>query len=561
MTHEYERRRDNAKPGSKLQPDTAVPGRMSRSAALRRPEHPVPSALAQRDQRATTVPNGVNGRAVRTSDRYEAALAPIDVSRKVGGEAFYSPRFMGDSTLEAVVNGGATLKLGDGGISISRLQTALADLGYEVSRSGMFDDTTAAGLKRFQLSKSLVASGILDKATLIALDAAFAGNSRDAAIAMSSRPTTKPTEGVEYAHGAAPAELLAGTSRLTSAQAAEAIDVLAAIQTIDKTTGETLVFDEEGVLNGRAPYREILTALVNLIIDHLFSMLAKDKGKLHADPESLHSLDDVANVGQASKARTDAVFGAYAVGPAFDTSRNLRDRWATEDARIKDLTARSEVPGISGTAAAAELAGIARWRVQKIINDHSAVEQLNADYGAVVSRNGERQVIEAVITEIASKRKMELLEIQRGWPGAADPDTGEVFMQLFKVGDATKNRRFMWNTFQMLIHEYLHILNHSRYCEYTDKLTDRDCARGHTLREGVTDYLTRTVLATVNYRDELLRQQVEGPYHEPGVAEEPPAYHGYSQAVEAEQVVGVVGARNMYAAYFLGEIELLGGSL
>jgi hypothetical protein len=30
--------------------------------------------------------------------------------------------------------------------------------------------------------------------------------------------------------------------------------------------------------------------------------------------------------------------------------------------------------------------------------------------------------------------------------------------------------------------------------------------------------------------------------------------------LEAEQVVGVVGASNMYAAYFLGEIELIGGS-
>ena len=28
---------------------------------------------------------------------------------------------------------------------------------------------------------------------------------------------------------------------------------------------------------------------------------------------------------------------------------------------------------------------------------------------------------------------------------------------------------------------------------------------------------------------------------------------------EAEQVVGVVGASNMFAAYFLGQIELIGG--
>lgn len=43
-------------------------------------------------------------------------------------------------------------------------------------------------------------------------------------------------------------------------------------------------------------------------------------------------------------------------------------------------------------------------------------------------------------------------------------------------------------------------------------------------------------------------------------AEPPPAYGGYAQAVEAEQVIGVVGASNMFAAYFLGEVELIGGS-
>jgi hypothetical protein len=29
--------------------------------------------------------------------------------------------------------------------------------------------------------------------------------------------------------------------------------------------------------------------------------------------------------------------------------------------------------------------------------------------------------------------------------------------------------------------------------------------------------------------------------------------------VEAEQLVGIVGARNAFAAYFLGQVELIGG--
>lgn len=63
----------------------------------------------------------------------------------------------------------------------------------------------------------------------------------------------------------------------------------------------------------------------------------------------------------------------------------------------------------------------------------------------------------------------------------------------------------------------------------------------------------------MNYGDATLRKQVEGPHHDPDTVETPPAYGGYAQAVEAEQVVGVVGASNMFAAYFLGQIELIGG--
>lgn len=177
-----------------------------------------------------------------------------------------------------------------------------------------------------------------------------------------------------------------------------------------------------------------------------------------------------------------------------------------------------------------------------------------------MSRPAEKQIVEDVVDDIAGKRGVELREIQKGWPGAANPDTHEVFMQLFKSADAKQNRRFMWESFQTLVHEYIHTLNHSRYRAYSSKLSRTDPARGHTLREGATEYLTKTVLSTVSYGDAALRKQVEGPYHDPGTVETPPTYGGYAQAVEAEQVVGVVGASNMYAAYFLGQIELIGGT-
>jgi peptidoglycan hydrolase-like protein with peptidoglycan-binding domain len=486
--------------------------------------------------------------------------APMEASDKIGEKIFKSPRFMGDPVLEKVATGLGTCKKGDSGVAISRLQAALADAGQTVTRSGTFDDPTVAAVKAFQTSKSLTPTGVVNTATLTTLDGVFADHTRDAAIARGKAPPTKPTEGTEYAFGTAPKELLAGTASPSAAEATEATDVLAAIQTVDKTTGKPVDFDQDGKKNGKGPYKASLTTLINAVVDAQFASLAQGKAAAHADPKNLHQLTDVAQAGQASKAKVDAVFGGYATGPAFDATTNLRDRWATEEKKIKDLEKKSAAGGAAGTAADGQLAGIAKWRVQKIVNSNRQVAALNNDYGAIVSRAPEKAIVDQVIDEIAGKRGVELREIQKGWPGAANPDTHEVFMQLFKSSDATENRRFMWDSFQTLVHEYIHTLNHSRYRAYSSKLTGTDAARGHTLREGVTEYLTKTVLSTVNYTDATLRKQVEGPYHEPATIDPVPPYRGYSQAVEAEQVVGVVGASNMFAAYFLGNIELIGGA-
>jgi peptidoglycan hydrolase-like protein with peptidoglycan-binding domain len=484
---------------------------------------------------------------------------PMEANDKIGVKVFKSPRFMGDPTLEKVAAGTTRLKKGASGLAVSRVQSALADAGQAVVRSGTFDDPTVIAVKAFQSSKSIADSGEVDKVTLSALDAVFADHTRDAAIAKGKAPTTKPTEGVEYAHGTAPKELMTGTSVPSTTEATEASNVLAAIQTIDKSTGKKVEFDEHGAKNGKGEYRTNLATLINSVIDAQYAAIAKDKGKAHADPKNLHQLTDVAKAGVASKEKTDAVFGSYATGPAFDATTNLRDRWVIEEKKIKDLETKSAGGGVAGKAADDKLTGIATWRVQKIVNSNRQVATLNGEYGAIVNRDPEKGIIKNVIEDIAGKRGPELREIHKGWPGAANPDTREVFMQLFKSADASEDRKFMWQSFQTLVHEYIHTLNHSRYRNYSAKLSKTDSARGHTLREGVTEYLTKTVLSTVSYGDAALRRQVEGPYHDPGTVETPPVYRGYAQAVEAEQVVGVVGASNMFAAYFLGEIELIGG--
>jgi hypothetical protein len=67
------------------------------------------------------------------------------------------------------------------------------------------------------------------------------------------------------------------------------------------------------------------------------------------------------------------------------------------------------------------------------------------------------------------------------------------------------------------------------------------------------------VWATINTRDPVLRRAVEGPYFDPAASDPVPPLSTYPQAIDAEQMVGIVGIRNAFAAYLLGEVRLIGG--
>jgi hypothetical protein len=117
----------------------------------------------------------------------------------------------------------------------------------------------------------------------------------------------------------------------------------------------------------------------------------------------------------------------------------------------------------------------------------------------------------------------------------------------------------MWDLFQTVVHEYLHTLEHSRYRGYREGLGQQ--AGGFTLREGVVEYLTHTVLESINYADADLRRVVEGDFHDPDTTDPVPTYHGYTERANAEKLAGVVGARNVMAAFFLGDVEKVGGTI
>lgn len=485
----------------------------------------------------------------------ERGDAPAEAGGGPGGFAlFSSPRFQGDPVLDEVHMGTRTLKAGDTGPPVTRVQAALTDAGHATDVDGTFDADTAKATTAFQMAEFSAGNGVVDLPTIWALDDLFADHTRDAALARAMKPARAPKRGKETPYGKAPKELLAGTQKLDAAERAEASALLAPVDEVDATTGKAPDFQDDV---GQGRYVDRLRAVVNAAIDVQYQALAAGKAEAHADPSKLHDMKDIVALAQPAQRATDAVFGSYAMGRAIAPDR-VRDRWAEEDKRIRGLEAQQSAGGIGGEAAAASLAKTATWRVQKILNESADVISLNAEHGALGTRQPEAAYIDQVRQAIAGERQQELLEIQRGWEGAADPAAKLIYVQLFKSEADAENRAFMWRELQTMIHEYLHTLSHRRFRTHADNHPDP--AKGHALREGMTDYLTKVVWATVNTGDAALRASVEGPFHDATAPLVVPELSTYGAAIEAEQVVGLVGARNAYAAYFLGHVELIGGA-
>ncbi len=68
------------------------------------------------------------------------------------------------------------------------------------------------------------------------------------------------------------------------------------------------------------------------------------------------------------------------------------------------------------------------------------------------------------------------------------------------------------------------------------------------------------MLATVDPNDLTLRRRVEGRDFQEDATRPTQLEHASYQAetARAQQLVGVVGIHNVYAAYFLGKVELIG---
>jgi hypothetical protein len=365
-------------------------------------------------------------------------------------------------------------------------------------------------------------------------------------VAMTQAPHLRATS-TEYPVSSTPPELFSGTHQLTDTERQAIREALTPTPDIDPRTGRAPRFRRW--IDGR-DYVDELRRRIEYVIDDQYNRFGRRSVERRAGIRGVHDWSHIQQIAERAKTETDQVFGSYATGDALRPGNELRDRWERQETELARMTPDQQFD-------------TALWRVEKILRENRGVEAINRRHNAIRTRSRERRLIEGLRLRgrrrggikgaIARARLRELLEIQRGWPASADPETGQVFIQRFRQDTDRENKVFLWRTFQQLIHEYIHTLAHSAYRNYYNSLPSES---EHTLKEGMTDVLTKIVWNNVDQNDRTLRETIEGTNPDPDF--EPPLLSVYPQTRNAEEVVAIVGIRNVYAAYFLGHTELIG---
>jgi hypothetical protein len=442
-------------------------------------------------------------------------------------------RFKDEPTLDEVSDGKKVLKEGDSGEAVIRVTTGLAEVGYYAINviDEKFDPPLTSAVLKYQFAKGLkgkARDGVVDKPTFTELDHDFSAGfkvERAVLARQKSADITKETQTLDTAERAA-------SDRAISTQ-----------PPVSAVTGLPPTFLPD--IPGKGKFADRLRATVEAEIVAEYNAMGKGKAAQHADPANLYAWSTVEHIAEESQHAVDKVFGEYTKGrptPPLRRGVNIDDAWVD---KVKMLTA--------GGKAIADAR--AEWRVQKILDGDDAVVALEGEHGAIASRPAEKAIVDKVRTDMIAKYRTQLLETDKGWPGYADSVTGKIFIQRFVGADADAKRYDRWYFFQTFIHEYLHTLEHRDHVTYRHGLAEQK--GGFTLREGTTDYFTKIVWNGLTI-DETLRAKIEGPVHDPKKVFPIQPLSTYRESENAERLAGVVGIRNVAAAFFLGQVHLIG---
>jgi hypothetical protein len=466
-----------------------------------------------------------------------AELAVDEDDRGAGSSASRrSQRFAGDPDLIAVIAGAQKLARGDRGPGVRKIQLALRDMGYLTNVTGAFDDRTEQQVKALQRSGGAFDSGSVDQATMAIFERRFTMRTPYVEAARDEAPNLTADPDKPWDPANPPGALTRHTHTLSDAEQADALASLSPASKAMPAYQPTI---------GGKTYQQRLDPMLRKIVRDSAAR-ARDKAAAHKHPKQLFSLDVAAQIGGHSKRIADLVYGNWAVRKAFVPGTTLQDKFTAETERISSSTPDEQFD-------------IARDRLDYLWRTEDGIEALNREHHVDRSRPTEQADVLGVLTDVTTAMRDDLLAIQRAWPGSTSK--GKVFIQLHKANTASGNRTRRWRMFSTLVHEYLHTLANPGWLAFRRRIRDADPSKGHTLGEGVTEFLTRNVLSTVDSSDPVLRRQIEGDDYDEDA--DPPSHidrGGYqAESERAEQLVAVVGVHNLYAAYFAGQTHLVGG--
>ena len=363
------------------------------------------------------------------------------------------------------------------------------------------------------------------------------------------------------------ADLRSGTSPSDPARQAEIRDAL------HPPTRQTAA--------GAAPFRMTLpgesdsyedklrTELPRIVTRHHDNLVVGRGPTEHADPTKTHTLVEFEAIGNVAKNEVDGTFGQFytpADHPRLQADRpdlgirgNVHDQFAETERQLSQMTDDQK----------RDLAKTLLFYffqtedfVRRLNHDHDAAPHFDSTSNA--PENDEARALDRVATDFiqVEANVTTLNEIERNWPAEAQPLTREVFFQVFRGSTPEDDRLLLWDVFQTFIHEYLHTLAHESYRTFARSFGDSS-NENNTLIEGVDSLLTETVWSGIESRvtDPALREQVEGPTNAslPPVQVPHASQQRYPSYTEALRLVGLVGIRNLYAAYFLGLVDRIGG--
>src|SRR5580704_5255134 len=293
-------------------------------------------------------------------------------------------------------------------------------------------------------------------------------------------------------------------------------------------------------------------------------MVATKGPAQHSNPSKVHALTEFEPIAAAAKDATDAIFGSPSPPrPPFKADRppaaggrgQLHDLFADTTARLAALT-----PGQKREMAKQLLFYFFQSNdaIAAVNRHHSAAPAFDPATGA--PSNAEARLLDGIANAfVASAAHVKKLnEIDRNWDASANPATHDVNIQIFKQATPQDDRRFLWDMYQTLIHEYIHTLAHPAFVTFADHFGPSP--ENNTLIEGVDSFLTEIVWseARKHTADPAIRAKIEGPAYSGAPFDAsaiPPIYNRrYDSYTQAVKLVNTVGIHNLYAAYFRGKV-------